>query len=199
MLHPDLGRCCDLLRGTAPHRRKARRCHRTGHPDLALTAHFGARDRGTLLVKQADAACRQQEPPRLFARLRPLVAILPQHGWDDPRRSIGGGGNDPAASGVFLVHGHREEVEPVEQHFGLVGGAGEELAPQFRRSAAHLEAAGKAAFLRQPSLDASEHRFHQEGDPGESLVFAAPCTLVCKHQCGNVQTVGAAQRKQFSA
>ncbi len=146
MLHADLGRVLDLLRGAAEHLGKASGGHGAGRSDLALAADLGAGDGRVLLEEHADRAGGQQEADHsVLVGARHEVDVVVQDGRDDAGGAVRRGGDHPATRRVLLVHGHRVERDPLHGERLRVA-LGAQLAGRVRRPAADLQAARQDAL-----------------------------------------------------
>ena len=80
------------------------------------------------------------------------------NGRDDSRRTIGRRGHHLPARGIFLVHRHRINIQPVEELLPLIGSAIIiELFPKRRSAALHLQLSGQKSVLGKPALNAAAH------------------------------------------
>ena len=159
----------------AHHRGKTGRRHRGGRADLALTADFGAGDRGIELDDAADRRRRQQIIANtMVVGVVVEMQVVADRGGNHACRAIGRRGDDPAACGVLLVDRHRIDAQPVvgEQRIDLVGAPFVlQLVMDHGGAAAHLQPAGQDTGAGQAAVDAALHR---RPDAVEALVEFLP-------------------------
>jgi hypothetical protein len=112
-----------------------------------------------------------------------VVEPVADHGRDDARGAVGGGGDDLAAGGVLLVHRHGVGGHPVVDRVG-----GDEVEAAFPEeglvdaggAAPDLEAAGQDALGPEAAVDAGGHDLPDAaeacveggGVPADELVVA---------------------------
>jgi hypothetical protein len=124
VFHCDLGSVLHLSRGAAHDFGQAGGGHRGSGADLALVAHFGAGDRGLLLVEHSDGARGEQELHGFNVevtsrplRARPPAACVPAVPLTSQARSGNPDGVGPfgrgnvRSAGVYATE-HAEEVGP---------------------------------------------------------------------------------------
>ena len=183
-----LGRAAhDLGQSCCGHRR--RRAH------LALAADFGAGDRGLFLVQHTDGSGGQQElHDRLVAVLLGglvhaggEVQRIVEDGGDDAGGPVRGGGDDAAAGSVFLVHGERDQVDPLLPVLRvpvvgvLAAGFLHEALMPVGCAAADLEPAGQQAHAFEADLHAALHDGVDVQEAFADLRFGAGRALVDEH------------------
>ena len=162
--------------------------HRAGHADLALAADLGARDRGVLLVEDADRRRGEQEvDDAAVVRAGHEARVVVQHRRDDAGRAVGRRGDDAAAGGVLLVDRQRVEVDPVHhrQRIAQRGLGVAPSAPRCRsaRAALDLEAAGQDALgARSRARRSPASRRQMRSRPASHLGVACARALVAPHQ-----------------
>ena len=202
MLHADLGGILDLVIIGAHGGGQRRSRHRTGHADLALAAGLGAGDGGILLVERADGRGGEEETLQRFLVVRVAVIFveIAGHGRDDAGRAIGRCGDDAAAGGVFLVHRHRPQIDPVHRGEGILFRAdriGQDIAMHLRRPPLDAQPAGQHAVLGEAAVDTILHRPPQALNAGADRVLGQEGALVCQHDAVDGQPLALADLQQF--
>ena len=104
-------------RGAAEQLGQPRRRHRARRPDLALTAHLGARNR-----RVAPCTARRSPPPSEGIRTTPSSSaarqephVVVQHRGHDSRRAVRRRGHHPSTAGILLVDRQRIHRDPVHR------------------------------------------------------------------------------------
>ncbi|CAH0305177.1 hypothetical protein SRABI26_04670 [Arthrobacter sp. Bi26] len=121
-----------------------------------------------------------------------------EHGRDDARGAVGGGGDHPPARGVFLIHGQRDQVDPFLPvlRVPVLVLLQEPLVP-VGRAAADLEPAGQQPGALEADLDAA---FHHRVDVQQALPdlrLGAGGALVDQHDLADREALGLAVFQQF--
>ena len=169
MLQRNFRRVLDLRRGSAERGAKPRGSHGGGRPHLPLTADLGARNGRAVLDQPPDCGGGQQEITfALSGRAVAMVAVIAQDCRRHARGAIGRRGDDLAARGVFLIHRHGVDAEPVvgDMRLGDVQTLLRlKLVMDALRPALHAETAGQHALLGETPVDNGVHRSGDGVDP----------------------------------
>ncbi len=110
----DFGGVLDLLRATAHHGRQTRGRHGRGRAHLALTADFGAGDRGIMLDDAADRGGGQQVvADAVLVGVGMEMQVIADGRRHDAGSPVCRRGDDATAGCVLLVDRHGVDREPV--------------------------------------------------------------------------------------
>ena len=161
MLKRNLGGILHLLVRSPQRRTEARRRHGRGRTHLSLAADLGTRDRGVMLDDGANGRGGEEKGahPALVGALA-VVKVIADDGGNHASRAIGGCRHHLAACGIFLVHRHGVNANPVHHLMGVdgvVATLGKKLVENVCRTAFDLEAARQVPSARQAALHAGVH------------------------------------------
>ncbi len=119
------------------------------------------------------------------------MQIIADRGRHDACRTIGRRGHDTAAGGIFLVHRHRVDAQPVigEQRIDLVGAPLIlQLVMDHAGAAANLEATRQNAVLGKAAIDTALHRRPDAVKAGIQFFSGHGTFLVRPFHLGNRKT-----------
>jgi hypothetical protein len=115
VFHADFGGVLDLIVSSVESRNQAACGHRTSDTNLTLAADLRSRDRGILLVEDADRGGGEEEAYDSLVVSVETAQIILGDRRNYASRTIRGRGDDATTRGVFFVDRHSPDIQPVHR------------------------------------------------------------------------------------